>query len=461
MRALLAMARLTWKAAFRYRLIWALSALLVVAAVVLPGIIKHDETATGFTQIVLTYALGSIFALLGAATLWLACGTLARDIEEGQMQMVAVKPVPRWKIWAGRWLGIVTLDAALLLAAGLLVYAQLQWRSRELPPPQRERLRQEVLVARASLKEPPKDLRPLVARAFADWRKQHPGPLSPQDAAAVLKEIEEQFKAADQIVRRDYARAWRLNARGLRERLGDGPLHIRAKLYLPEYRPGVVVEGRWRFGPLEAPLYEHVMPMTPEAFQEFVVPASRVIGEDGTLLIHFVNRNPTAVVFLLEDGLEVLYRESSFEINYARGLLILWMWLALLAALGLAASAFLSFPVAAFFALSLMVVLLFSGSMAAALEEGTVMGRDHETGQVDMPLVDRVMLPVFKGILSVVQLARSFSPIDALSTGRSITWGTLGQAFLQVMMVLGGAFALLGISTFTRRELAAAQLAAT
>lgn len=89
------------------------------------------------------------------------------------------------------------------------------------------------------------------------------------------------------------------------------------------------------------------------------------------------------------------------------------------------------------------------------------MGRDHETGKVDMPLVDRVMLPVFKGILSVVQLARSFSPIDSLSTGRSITWGMLGRAFLQVIVVLGGAFALLGISTFTRRELASAQLAAT
>lgn len=461
MKALLAMARLTWKAAFRYRLIWAISAMLLVAAVILPGIIKHDETATGFTQIVLTYALGSIFALLGAATLWLACGTLARDIEEGQMQMVAVKPVPRWKIWLGRWLGIVSLDAALLAVAGLMVYGQLQWRSRELPPAQRDRLRQEVLVARASLKEPPRDFRPLVTQAFQAWRKEHPGPLSPQDMAAVVREIEEQFKAADQVVGRDYVRTWKLEARQLRERLGQSPLHVRAKLYLPEYRPGAVVQGWWRFGPLQAARYQTNLFMTPEAFQEFVVPADRAIDEEGRLVIHFINRNPTAVVFLLEDGLEVLYREASFEVNFVRGLLILLMWLALLAALGLAASSFLSFPVAAFFALSLMVILLFSGSMVAALEEGTVMGRDHETGQVDMPMVDRFMLPVFKGILSVVQLARSFSPIDALSTGRSITWGMLGQAFLQVIVLLGGAFALLGVSTFTRRELASAQLAAT
>ena len=36
-------------------------------------------------------------ALLGLSTLWLGCGTLARDIEDCSMQVVAVKPVPRWQ----------------------------------------------------------------------------------------------------------------------------------------------------------------------------------------------------------------------------------------------------------------------------------------------------------------------------------------------------------------------------
>ncbi len=36
----------------------------------------------GFTQILLTYTLGAITGLLGIATLWLACGTLARDVED-------------------------------------------------------------------------------------------------------------------------------------------------------------------------------------------------------------------------------------------------------------------------------------------------------------------------------------------------------------------------------------------
>ena len=44
----------------------------------------------------------------------------------------------------------------------------------------------------------------------------------------------------------------------------------------------------------------------------------------------------------------------------------------------------------------------------------------------------------FKGILWVVNLVEGFSPIDSLSTGRSITWGQLGLAGLMNVLVLGG-----------------------
>src|SRR5882672_5469199 len=114
MQRLTAIAKLTLKAAFRYRLVQILAVLLFGAVVGLPLIIKHDGTAQGFTQILLTYTLGTITTLLGFATLWLACGTLARDVEECQMQMVAVKPIARWQIWLGKWLGILSLNAALL-----------------------------------------------------------------------------------------------------------------------------------------------------------------------------------------------------------------------------------------------------------------------------------------------------------------------------------------------------------
>ncbi len=133
MQRIFAIAWLTWKAALRFKLFLVIAALLVLAVVGLPLVIKDDGTAQGFTQIILTYTLSAITALLGLSTLWLACGTLARDIEECQIQVVATKPIARWQIWLGKWLGIVSLNAALLVISGGCVYGLLEWRATKLP----------------------------------------------------------------------------------------------------------------------------------------------------------------------------------------------------------------------------------------------------------------------------------------------------------------------------------------
>src|SRR5579864_1799363 len=153
MQRIFAIAWLTWKAALRFKLFLVIAALLVLAVVGLPLVIKDDGTAQGFTQIILTYTLSAITLLLGLSTLWLACGTLARDIEECQIQVVATKPVARWQIWLGKWLGIVSLNAALLAIAGAGVYGLLQWRATRLPAAEQTILRNEVLVARGSARE--------------------------------------------------------------------------------------------------------------------------------------------------------------------------------------------------------------------------------------------------------------------------------------------------------------------
>src|SRR5438128_460967 len=134
MQRLLTITSLTWKAAFRFRLFWVMAVLLLGSVIILPIVIKDDGTARGFTQILLTYTLSVVTALLGLSTLWLSCGTLARDIEENQMQMVCVKPIARWQVWLGKWIGIVSLDACLLAMAGLSIAVLLQWRAKDLSP---------------------------------------------------------------------------------------------------------------------------------------------------------------------------------------------------------------------------------------------------------------------------------------------------------------------------------------
>ena len=209
MQRLFAIAKLTWKAAFRFRLFWVMAGLLLICVIGLPLLIKDDGTARGFTQILLTYTLSIITTLLGFSTLWLACGTLARDVEDGQMQMVAVKPVTRWQIWLGKWLGLLMLNAALLAVAGGSVYALLQWRAHRLPQDQQKVLRNEVFVARASLRPPKPDIEGEVEQIFQQRIKEMPVPANEQPA--MRQQLRERVKARDQIVPPGFQRIWRID----------------------------------------------------------------------------------------------------------------------------------------------------------------------------------------------------------------------------------------------------------
>jgi len=171
----------------------------------------------------------------------------------------------------------------------------------------------------------------------------------------------------------------------------------------------------------------------------------------------FVNANDTALLFPLEDGFEVLYPEGGFANNFLRGLGIILCWMAVLAALGLAAASFLSFPVAAFLSLGVLTVVLSSGTLANAVSDGSLMGFNSETNVQGHSILDAVALPLFRAVLHLVELAKDFSPVDSLSSGRTIAWSQLGRAFAQVVLLLGGGLALFGITVFTRRELATAQ----
>ncbi len=458
MQRLLAIAWLTWKAALRFRLFLVLAALLIAAVVGLPVLIKDDGTARGFTQILLTYTLSVITGLLGLSTLWLSCGTLARDIEENQIQVVATKPVARWQIWLGKWLGIVSLNAALLAIAGLGVYLLLQWRATRLPAAEQAILKNEVLVARGSAR--PDDVSRQVAedteRLLQDKLKGTSG-LTRDEVKEVRNQLFEQLKAEHQVVPPGYVKAWEIDLGLARQFLKDKPLQLRVKFNSAEKSPTGTFAAMWRAGtPQKTELWGTPEPLSlaPDTFHEIEI-APNTFDENGILRVEFWNRNNTTLLFPLEEGIEVLYREAGFGLNFTRGLGIIFCWMALLAAVGLFAAAFLSFPVAAFFALGMLIMAFSSGTLATVVEEGTIMSVNSETGERGFSMLDYVVVPAFKGALVIINLARDFSPIEALSTGRSITWAQLGRALLQIVIVLGGIIALLGIGIFNRRELAA------
>jgi hypothetical protein len=458
MQRLLAISWLTWKAALRFRLFVVIAVLLVASVVALPLLLKDDGTARGFTQILLTYTLSVIASLLGLSTLWLACGTLARDIDDCQIQVVATKPVARWQIWLGKWLGIVTLNAALLALTGACVYALLQWRATKLPEREQFILKNEVLVARAAAKPVSldADVEAETERRYQERIKNEF--ISEPDKPILKNQIREELKSDIQLAPAEGGiLPWQIDLGLAKSSLRDKPLYLRVRFNSAQKSPSGTFLTRWQVGePQTGRIWGDELSLSPDTFHEIELPPN-LYNDDGILTVIVQNLTEISLVFPTNEGMEVLYRESGFALNFVRGLSIILCWMALLAALGLASASFLSFPVAAFFSLAILAMTLSTSTLATVVEDGTLMGVNSETGERGAAAIDFIAVPAFKAALTVINLAKDFSPVASLSTGRSITWTELGRAFTQIVLVFGGFIALIGISIFNRRELATAQ----
>lgn len=475
---LLAVAQLTIKAVVRYRLLPVLAGLLLVVVVGLPLVLKHDGTARGLVQIVITYCLSAVTAILGLVTLWLSTGTLARDVEDCSMQMVVVKPVARWRIWLGKWLGIMALNFVLLGLSGLAIFFLIQWRAASLPDKQQAILKNELLLARGSLKQPPPDLDSKVEELLKARLKELGPSATGADLATVRKDVKEMLKAQFQVVPSRMGRTWVIDTGLAHRQLLNTPIYLRIKFRSSQYSVKPETYGTmWEIGPPKSDKRIRISrPLTTDTFHEFGInlldekgnPVSdpvknggyaNLIDQDGKLYITFGNPNQAALLFDLVDGLEVLYHEGGFGLNFTRGAGIIFIWLGLLAAVGLAGASYLSFPVAAFFSITVLIVGLSSGTIATVVQDGTFGSTNHDTGAKEGVLgaVDFVMVPIFKGANEILTMVNSFSPIDALSTGRSVSWTTLATALFQIWGLIGGCFAVVGMIIFQRRELATTQ----
>ncbi len=457
LQRLFAVAWLTVKAAQRLRVVIALAVVLLTCVALLPFFIKHNGTARMFAQVLMTYSLYLCIGLMGLASLWISCGTHATDVDPGQLQLLAVKPAARWQIWLGRWLGIMTLNIVLLALAGGIAYGMLQWQSRKLPTDQQQVLAREVLVARGSAREPVVDLEADVEKVFA--RRQQEENLADLDPAMVRREIRDQLRARQETVAPNYRRMWDVDLAAHRTRLTGQPLHLRVKFHTASLKNDTSYQTVWVLGNVESGRFARIpKQLTSMVFHEFAIPPD-LIGSDGRLHIECENRDPNTLLFPLEDGLEVLFPEGGFAGNYVRALLVVACWLALLTASGLAAASFLSFIIASLLAMTLLLLAVSGNTFGGVLEDGTLLGTDHETGAANSRALDGVALPVYRVLHALTQTLTSVSPIERLSEGRTITWAQLADAVARIILLGGGLTAAAGIFIFNRRELAREQVA--
>ena len=455
MRRILAISFLTLRAAFRFRVVLVMALLLLGGVVILPLIIKDDGTARGFTQIILTYTLALTTMMLGFMTLWLSCGILAREIEEAQMQMVAVKPIGRWQIWLGKWFGLLILNAAMLAITGAVIYGFMQYRARKLNANEQQILHNEVFVARKVAREEVPDYDDMASKVVRENLKKSPLPegLNLDQVETIVRE---QIKSRFQLVSTGETRIWEIYVAQPAE-VRNRPMTIRARFDPPVPDMNERLMTYWEFGDQQTAKQFRTNFIAPaEAYFEFPIPMN-LVNDRGELHIRFHNFSDKALLFT-DEGMEVMYRIGGFGGNFVRGLGVIFCWLALLAALGLTGATFLSFPVAAFCSIGVLILAMSTGTLEQIVTEGGIIQVDPNTGQVEDPgILNRIAVPVAKSLLTTLNLARDFSPINNLSSGRAITWFEFLQAFFQICVLLCGLLAAIGIAIFTHRELATAQ----
>lgn len=94
----------------------------IVILVLLPLIFGSEDRVTYMVQRFLTYSNMIVAVLLGMMTVLLAARTVSLEIATRQIHMTLTKPLGRLQYLLGKWLGIVLLNAVLLVVAGVATY---------------------------------------------------------------------------------------------------------------------------------------------------------------------------------------------------------------------------------------------------------------------------------------------------------------------------------------------------
>lgn len=356
MKTVWAIARMTLQEGLRMRLVLVLILLLVFVVLRLPFALRGDETLAGRLQTFLSYSLSALSVLMGLAVVFFSCATLTGEIRSSSLHLVLTKPVNRFQVLAGKWIGVSLLSLLMVALAGGAIYALAVFIKTRPAQFARDRVKLEEVVwtARQAARPRPPDF-DAAARQRVDQMLQE-GRIQPPQQSTALEEVRRELALDWMRIRPGYARQYRFE--GLAPPAQQQVVYqVRFKARgIPYPRDEMIDIGWVIFDPdTGAPIEEFQTRDRHGEVHEFLVRSD--IARDGRAVIGVVNPaqypNETMLWFEGEDGLLILYRVGSFEANYLKSLLFIFLRLAFLAALGLFFGTFVSFPVACFCVLSI------------------------------------------------------------------------------------------------------------
>lgn len=454
--------RLTIAEAVRRKIAIVFILLMVVILSVLPFVMRGDDTLRGRVQTFLAYSLSSLSFLLSVLTILLACGSVSLEIKSKHMQMLGTKPVSRWQLLCGKWLGIAVLDLVLLSIGTASVYGVTRYLA-TLPGTNlddKPALMKEVLTARAGVRIEEPDFSREIEQRFETMREE--GRVRTGDAAVIAqirRDIELRLLRDFRTVHTLDSRVWEFRNLLVRREPGEY-VHLRYKLQVAPIPPREVMDFAWVVGDRRKGTAEMVFPRNERhnVVMELPIPA-QLVADDGTLRIELVNVHPVdpartykaRISFEEENKPEVLYVIGTFGGNLLRTACMIYCRLLFLAAAGLCASTVLGFPVACLVCVILFLAAVVSGFIIDAMDM-----IPSRLAQIDEPLdyVGWLLRPLGLAIFKVVPQLSKFNAIPTLVDGRAVTLIWVLDTIGKLVLLRAAALGLLAFVLFGRRELA-------
>ncbi len=449
--------------------------LLMLGAV--PEALNEDQPLRFRVQQWIQYGTGLGYMVIAMLTVFFSAATVAFEQRDRIIWQTMSKPVSAVQYLAGKWLGIMMLNAVLLtvVAGGTYFFTQyLRFQpaqgeaafhitmdgktTRGLPhlmTVDRRILEQQVMVARVGQNpEPPVFIDEAVTEAVeqrVNQMKLNEPTLVITDRTYTvarrefLKLLQERNRSIAPGEAREYIFK-RLSGSSITD---ASMFTLRFKVNSGSNDPAALYRVRFAINGLPWPPANdglRQIALKDAQLMEFPAGLATADGEI-SLVVQSDPSNPREFAFP-PDGLEILRPAGGFELNFSRVFVIMWIKLGFLAAVGLAAATSLSFPVACL----LTLVVLFAAESASFLAESIDVfytAPDGRTLEWNKKIIRFIALP----ISTIFEIYADLRPTEKLVDGRLLNW----MSVLKGVMVVGGwtlGVLIAGVASLRNRELA-------
>lgn len=471
----LAVAHTVVKEASRTRLSLVFIVLLLLALPLLPLWLDPASPLRFRVQTFIARSMGLTFMVAACMTLFLSCATVAFEIRDRQIWQVMTKPVNRLSYLLGKWLGVMAVNLIVLVVSGVSIFTFVQYL-RSLPPPMQGEagvmdamaVDDEVLTARAAARPTYEPLSQEQIRQRVDELIKNDPELSTKDEVpiALRQRLEQDLKAVYSTGERtipagNSAKDYIFENLGAAKKL-NATMTLRYRFHIlrddehKTFAAGFVfnddINTRRRVE--YVPTMAHSFPIGPS-----------LIRDDGTLKVAIVNLyQPTTdqkglgALNFEEADFEILYKVANFEGNFLRAVLVSWVKLAFLAAMGVCASTFLSFSVACLLSFTVFI----AGMLGPFLAESLEWFYPPESRDMDWSNVGLVIYWLVHWVTRIIALCLTFllsafgeyRPTNDLVEGKVIPWSAVLTGLVRIGLLWTGIAMVIGWLVLRKRQLA-------